>query len=56
MDLIFPSKRDVWIVAVIWLSIAALTAAPRLDVFRTDQDGRVVIETDGERISTWSQR
>jgi competence protein ComEC len=37
-------------------TIAALTAAPRLDVFRTDQDGRVVIETDGERISTWSQR
>jgi competence protein ComEC len=37
-------------------TIAALTASPRLDVFRTDQDGRVVIETDGERISTWSQR
>jgi competence protein ComEC len=37
-------------------TIAALTAASRLDVFRTDQDGRVVIETDGERISTWSQR
>ena len=37
-------------------TITALTAAPRLDVFRTDQDGRVVIETDGERISTWSQR
>lgn len=37
-------------------TIAALTAASRLDVFRTDQDGRVVIETDGERMSTWSQR
>jgi competence protein ComEC len=37
-------------------TIAALTAAPRLDVYRTDLDGRVVIETDGERISTWSQR
>jgi competence protein ComEC len=37
-------------------TIAALTAAPRLDVFRTDLDGRVVVETNGERISTWSQR
>jgi competence protein ComEC len=37
-------------------TIAALTATPQLDVFRTDLDGRVVVETDGERISTWSQR
>jgi competence protein ComEC len=37
-------------------TIATLTAASGLDVFRTDLDGRVVIETDGERISTWSQR
>ena len=37
-------------------TISALTAAPGLDVFRTDLDGRVSIETDGERISTWSQR
>jgi competence protein ComEC len=37
-------------------TIAALTAAPGLKVFRTDLDGRVVIETDGERVSTWSQR
>jgi competence protein ComEC len=37
-------------------TIAALTAPFGLDVFRTDLDGRVVIETDGERISTWSQR
>ena len=37
-------------------TIAALTAAPGVDVFRTDLDGRVVVETDGERISTWSQR
>jgi competence protein ComEC len=37
-------------------AIAALTAVPGLELFRTDLDGRVVIETDGERISTWSQR
>jgi competence protein ComEC len=37
-------------------TIAALTAAPHLDVYRTDLDGPVVVETDGERISTWSQR
>jgi competence protein ComEC len=36
-------------------TIAALTAAPGAEVFRTDLDGRVVVETDGERISTWSQ-
>jgi competence protein ComEC len=36
-------------------TIAALTAAPGLDVFRTDLDGKVVIETDGQRVSTWSQ-
>jgi competence protein ComEC len=37
-------------------TIAALTAAPHLDVYRTDLDGPVVLETDGEQISTWSQR
>jgi len=37
-------------------TVATLTAAPALELFRTDLDGRVVIETDGERISTWSQR
>jgi competence protein ComEC len=37
-------------------TIAALTAAPHLDVYRTDLDGPVVVESDGERISTWSQR
>jgi competence protein ComEC len=37
-------------------TIAALAAAPHLEVFRTDQDGAVVVETDGERISTGSQR
>jgi competence protein ComEC len=37
-------------------TVETLTAAPGLELFRTDLDGRVVIETDGERISTWSQR
>jgi competence protein ComEC len=37
-------------------TIATLNEAPQLEVFRTDLDGRVVVETDGERISTWSQR
>ncbi len=37
-------------------TMAMLEAAPALEVFRTDLDGRVVVETDGERISTWSQR
>ena len=37
-------------------TIAALTAAPHLDVYRTDLDGPVVLETDGEQIATWSQR
>jgi competence protein ComEC len=37
-------------------TMATLEAVPGLEVFRTDLDGRVVIETDGERISTWSQR
>jgi competence protein ComEC len=37
-------------------TIGALTAARGLELFRTDVDGPVVIETDGERISTWSQR
>jgi competence protein ComEC len=37
-------------------TIATLAAVRDLELFRTDVDGRVVIETDGERISTWSQR
>ena len=37
-------------------TMATLDKQPGLEVFRTDLDGRVVIETDGERISTWSQR
>jgi competence protein ComEC len=37
-------------------TMATLEAASGVDVFRTDRDGRVVVETDGERISTWSER
>jgi competence protein ComEC len=37
-------------------TIAALTALPGAEVFRTDLDGRVVIDSDGDRVSTWSQR
>jgi competence protein ComEC len=36
-------------------TVTTLTDAPHLRVFRTDLDGRVVVESDGERISTWSQ-
>jgi competence protein ComEC len=32
-------------------TLAALEAAPGLDLYRTDRDGRVVVESDGERIS-----
>jgi competence protein ComEC len=37
-------------------TMATLEAASGLEVFRTDEDGRVVVETDGERITTSSQR
>ncbi len=37
-------------------TMATLDAQPGLEIFRTDRDGRVVIETNGERITTWSQR
>ena len=36
-------------------TLATLGAAPHLTVFRTDLDGRVVVESDGDRISAWSQ-
>ena len=32
-------------------TIRALAAFPGLAVYRTDRDGRVVVESDGERIS-----
>jgi competence protein ComEC len=37
-------------------TVATLDAAAQLELFRTDRDGRVVVETDGEQISTWSRR
>ena len=37
-------------------TLAALAAVPGLDVRRTDLDGRVVVETDGERISVRVER
>ncbi|HEX7255744.1 MAG TPA: ComEC/Rec2 family competence protein [Gaiellaceae bacterium] len=33
-------------------TLAALQASPGLDVFRTDRDGGVVVETDGRQITT----
>ena len=36
-------------------TVATLRSASHLTVFRTDLDGRVVVESDGNRISTWSQ-
>jgi competence protein ComEC len=37
-------------------TLAALGAAPGLDFYRTDRDGRVVVETDGKRISVHTAR
>jgi competence protein ComEC len=37
-------------------TVAMLAAAPGLEVYRTDRDGRVVLETDGERILVDDQR
>jgi competence protein ComEC len=37
-------------------TLAALRASPGLTVFRTDEDGRVVIETDGQRLSVGTGR
>jgi competence protein ComEC len=37
-------------------TMAALEAVPGLAVYRTDRDGRVTIETDGERISVSEER
>jgi competence protein ComEC len=37
-------------------TIAALSSAPSLAVYRTDEDGRIVLESDGTRISIRAQR
>ena len=37
-------------------TLAALDAAPGLDVFRTDRQGSIVIESDGRRITTQQAR
>ncbi|TMK80419.1 MAG: DUF4131 domain-containing protein [Actinobacteria bacterium] len=37
-------------------TVAALAAVPGLATYRTDRDGRVVVESDGERISVRDER
>ncbi len=37
-------------------TLAALEAAPGLAVYRTDEDGRVVVESDGHRLTVRAQR
>ena len=37
-------------------TLSALEGFPGLDVYRTDEDGRVVVETDGRRISVREDR
>lgn len=37
-------------------TLAALERARGLDVYRTDLDGRVAIDSDGERVSVWKER
>jgi competence protein ComEC len=37
-------------------TLATLETAPGLDVYRTDEDGRVTLETDGRRISIATER
>jgi beta-lactamase superfamily II metal-dependent hydrolase len=34
----------------------ALTGAPGLDVYRTDRDGRVTLESDGARLHVRTER
>jgi competence protein ComEC len=37
-------------------TVSALDAAPNLDLYRTDEDGRVTVETDGASISVATER
>jgi competence protein ComEC len=37
-------------------TLAALRDAPGLDVYRTDEDGRVVVESDGSRVTVTPER
>jgi competence protein ComEC len=37
-------------------TLSTLASAPGLDVYRTDEDGRVTLETDGDRISVATER
>ena len=37
-------------------TLAALRDSPGLSLYRTDEDGRVVLESDGRRISVRSER
>jgi competence protein ComEC len=37
-------------------TLAALRESPGLSLYRTDEDGRVVLESDGRRISVRSER
>jgi competence protein ComEC len=37
-------------------TLAALRASPGLDLYRTDEDGRVVVETDGRRLAVRTDR
>jgi competence protein ComEC len=37
-------------------TLAALAASPGLTTYRTDEDGRVVVESDGRRLTVWTVR
>jgi competence protein ComEC len=37
-------------------TLAALASFPGLRVYRTDQDGRITIESDGQRVSVREER
>jgi competence protein ComEC len=37
-------------------TLATLERAPGLDLYRTDEDGQVTLETDGQRISVATER